>query len=101
MKKKIFDATTAMKIISDYADKINNYMKENQNLKSQLEDLKITLNINKELLFKYISTNVQQTEQITLLNDYKNDNLRLLQKNEQLHNDKTFLEKKVSENLFI
>jgi ABC-type multidrug transport system permease subunit len=93
--KKSFDVTTARKLIGDYAEKLNLYMKENQNLKNQIEDLKMTLKINKDLLFKYISTNVQQTEQINFLNDYKNDNMKLSDKNEKLHMDKNNLEKKV------
>ena len=93
--KKSFDVTTARKLIGDYAEKLNLYMKENQNLKNQIEDLKMTLKINKDLLFKYISTNVQQTEQINFLNEYKNDNMKLSDKNEKLHMDKNNLEKKV------
>jgi hypothetical protein len=94
-EKKVFDATTARKLITDYADKLNIYMKENQNLKNQIEDIKMTLKINKDLLFKYISTNVQQSEQLNFLNEYKNDNLKLSEKNEKLHLEKIHLEKKV------
>ncbi len=44
MSKK-FDAITAKKLINEYADKINYLMKENTSLKSQLDDIRITLNI--------------------------------------------------------
>jgi len=95
VEKKVFDSATAKKIIADYADKLNYYMKDNQNYKNQIEDLKMTLKINKDLLFKYISTNVQQTEQIGFLNDYKEENIKLQEKNEKLHQDKVNLEKKI------
>jgi hypothetical protein len=93
--KKSFDVETAKRLIANYADKVNYYMKENSNLKNIIEDMKMSLNINKDLLFKYISTNAKQTEEINLLNLYKNDNLRLLEKNEKLHNEKIFSDKKV------
>jgi hypothetical protein len=95
MNKKKFDSTTARKIISEYADKLNYYIKENNSLKAQLEDIKVTLNINKELLFKYISTNINHSEQKGLLEDFKNENSRLVQKNDQLVQDKIILDKKV------
>lgn len=93
--KKTFDAATARKLIGDYADKLNFYIKENQNLKNQIEDMKTTLEINKELLFKYISCNNQQNEQINFMSEFKNENLRLLQNNETLHKEKSLLENKV------
>ena len=93
-QNKTYDKETANKIISEYADKINYYMKENYSLKNQIEDMKITLNINKDILFNYFSTN-SKPEDVNLLKQYKNDNLRLLQKNEKLHNEKTLLDKKV------
>jgi hypothetical protein len=93
--KKSFDSLTAKKLISEYADKVNYYMKENQNLKNMIEDMKMSLDINKDLLFKYISTNAKQNEEISVLNEYKNDNLRLLEKIEKLHNERTFIDRKI------
>jgi hypothetical protein len=49
-------------------------------LKNQLEDIKTTLKINKELLFNYIlSTNDSNNEENTL-NELKNENNSLLEK---------------------
>jgi hypothetical protein len=109
MKKK-FDSKTAMKIISEYeykirtnfsllslsyAEKINNYIKENQNLKSQLDDTKTTLMINKELLYKYIAQQTKNQEKMDLINELQNENKRLSELTNDFYKEKTTLEKKV------
>jgi hypothetical protein len=91
MSKK-FDQTTARKIINEYADKINYYIKENTNLQNQLEDTKISLNLNKELLFKTISGTFKVD---TIFEDLKEENLRLTQLIQRLHEEKGALDKKV------
>jgi hypothetical protein len=99
-------------------------MKENQNLKNQVEDLKTTLSINKDLLFKYIS---QQNKNIGVSHNVHNasknnladnktvntssvstapttnffveiqeENSRLSEKISKLFNEKTIIEKKVN-----
>ena len=50
MIKKKFDAQTAKKIINEYAEKINLLSRENKVLRKQLEDSKISLQINKEVI---------------------------------------------------
>jgi hypothetical protein len=91
MSKK-FDPATAKKIINEYADKLNYYIKENTNLQSQLEDTKISLNLNKELMFKTISNSYKAE---TIFNDLKEENLRLTNLIERLHEEKANLDKKV------
>jgi hypothetical protein len=50
-----FDITTAKKLLSSYAEKVNYYMKENKLLRNELKDVKTTLDINKEILYKNIN----------------------------------------------
>ena len=90
MSKK-FDANTARKIINEYADKINYYIKENLNLKNQLQDIKITLDINKDLMFKSMNEVINDN----LLEDLKNENIRLTQLINQSNEEKDELLKKV------
>ena len=93
MKKK-FDITTAKKIISSYAEKVNFYMKENKLLKSELEDAKTTLEINKEILYKQINKVVKEKEKKVLIK-LKEENDRLNKKNSELYKNKIELEKKI------
>jgi hypothetical protein len=74
---------------------VNHYLKENESLKNQLEDIKTTLKINKDLLFNYIlSTNDDKNETV-MLNDLKTENNSLLEKIDSLLAEKRALEKKV------
>ena len=50
-----FDIITAKKLLSSYAEKVNYYMKENKLLRNELKDVKTTLDINKEILYKKIN----------------------------------------------
>lgn len=93
--KKKFDVTTAKKIISDYADKIRFYMNENSQLNIQVNDLKETLQINKELLFKYISSTINHTEQQNVITDLKNEIARLNKLNENVFHEKCVLDRKL------
>ena len=56
MKKKQFDIQTAKKIINEYAEQINLLSRENKVLKKQLEDSKISLQINKDILYSHIKS---------------------------------------------
>jgi hypothetical protein len=91
MSKK-FDPATARKLINEYADKINYYIKENSNLQSQLEDTKISLNLNKELMFKTISNTFKAD---TIFNDLREENIRLTQLIQKLHEERATMDKKV------
>ena len=93
MQKK-FDITTAKKIISSYAEKVNFYMKENKLLKSELEDAKTTLEINKEILYKKLHSDIKDKNQI-ILKKLKEENDRLTKRTEELYKDKINLEKKL------
>ena len=54
-----FDIQTAKKLLSTYAEKVNLYMKENQNLRNKLQDIKTSLEINKEILFKNLNVQIK------------------------------------------
>jgi hypothetical protein len=71
------------------------YMKENTNLKNQLDDTKTTLSINKELLFKYIAQQSKTQEKGSLVSELQEENKRLAERTEVLFNEKVTLEKKV------
>lgn len=98
--KKQFDTSTAKKIISEYADKINFYMKQNETLKSQMEDMTTTLNINKNILYKQLLDNPNCKDYSTIINELKNENERISQRNTVLNIEKEALESKVKKNLF-
>lgn len=93
--KKQFDILTAKKIISDYADKINFYMKQNESLKSQMEDMTITLNINKNILYNQLLNNPGFTDFATIIDELKNENERYSQRISKFNIEKESLEKKV------
>lgn len=73
---------------------MNFYYKENQILKSQLEDTKITLSINKDLLFKYISQS-KGNDTSYIYNELQEENSRLNEKMNSVYEEKNKLEKKV------
>ncbi len=72
-------------------------MKENQNLRSELDDTKTTLMINKEILYKYIAQGVKMGDEegVGLLEDLRDENRRLGDKIKSLFDERTVLEKKV------
>lgn len=94
MKKKV-DSSNAKKLINEYSNKVNFYLKENESLKNQLEDIKTTLKINKDLLFNYILSTNDDKNETQMLNDLKNENNSLLEKIDLLLSEKRSLEKKV------
>lgn len=71
-------------------------MKENNNLKNQLEDNKTTLQINKELLFKYISQSSKNQEKNNIVSELQTENERMNDKINKIFNEKNQLEKKVN-----
>jgi hypothetical protein len=92
MKKK-FDSVTAKKIINEYAEKLNYYMRENKILKMEMDDMKTTLSLNKELLFSYISQN--KTDKDQLYAEIREENKRLTEKINLMFADRSQIEKKV------
>jgi len=98
MKNKKSEISTAKKIINEYADKINFYMKQNEVLKSQLEDMTTTLNINKNILYNQLLDNPKSKDYASVLNELKFENERVFQKNMELNKEKENLESKVKIN---
>ena len=94
MKNK-FDINTAKKIINEYADKINYYMKQNELLKSQLDDITTTLNINKNILYSHILDNTTNKESNSIISELKTENERLSGKNNLFNKQIEILETKV------
>lgn len=95
MKKKN-EISTAKKIINEYADKINFYMKQNEVLKSQLADMTTTLIINKNILYSQLLDNSKNKDNMDVLNELKIENERVSQKNLELNKEKEILESKVN-----
>ena len=96
MKKKQFDSQTAKKIINDYAEKINLLSRENKVLKKQLEDSKISLKINKEILYSHIKSKKNVSEECdSIISDLKKENERLNNKITWLFTEKAELAKKL------
>ena len=96
MKKKQFDIQTAKKIINEYAEQINLLSRENKVLKKQLEDSKISLQINKDILYSHIKSKKNNSEEIqSVLLDLKKENERLNEKIAWLFTEKGELAKKL------
>ena len=96
MKKKPFDVQTAKKIINEYAEQINLLSRENKVLKKQLEDSKISLHINKDILYSHIKSKKNVTEEFeSIINDLKKENERLNDKIAWLFMEKGELAKKL------
>ena len=96
MKKKQFDAQTAKKIINEYAEKINLLSRENKVLKKQLEDSKISLQINKDILYSHIKSKKNVSEECeSIISDLKKENERLNDKISWLFTEKGDLAKKL------
>ena len=96
MKKKQFDAQTAKKIINEYAEQINLLARENKVLKKQLEDSKISLQINKNILYSHIKSNKNVSEECeSIISDLKKENERLNDKIAWLFTEKGELAKKL------
>ena len=96
MKKKQFDIQTAKKIINEYAEQINLLSRENKVLKKQLEDSKISLQINKDILYSHIKSKKNNSEEIqSVILDLKKENERLNEKIAWLFTEKGELAKKL------
>ena len=100
-KKSKSEISVSQKIISEYAEKIIMYMKENKSLKAQLEDLRITLKINKEMLNKQIKSLASNTKvniQLSqIISSLENENVQISNRNIKLYNENLNLEKKLYE----
>ena len=90
MHKK-FNIETAKKLLSIYAENVNYYLRENQFLKSQLEDNQTSLELNKELLYKELNRKYGESN---IIESLKNENERISKLTQKLYNEKFELEKK-------
>ena len=90
MNKK-FNIETAKKLLSIYAENVNYYLRENQFLKSQLEDNQTSLELNKELLYKELNRKYGESN---IIESLKNENERISKLTQKLYNEKFELEKK-------
>ena len=91
MNKK-FDIETAKKLLTIYAENVNYYLRENQFLKTQLEDNQTSLELNKELLFKELNRKFGESNVIECL---KNENERISKIIQKLYKEKFELEKNI------
>ena len=96
MKKKSKESSIH-KLLGEYAEKIVIYMKENKSLKRQLEDLKTTLSINKEMLNNQIKnlTNNKNHQMKELIKSLQDENIQISNRNMKLYEDNLNLEKKL------
>ena len=89
-------ASTAIKLISKYADSYNILNKENEFLKAQIQSLKQNIQLNKDIINYFYSTDLSNSNhQRALIELLKQDNEKLLVQNTQLLKDKCELQKKV------
>ena len=78
MKKK-YDKNFALKIINQYADSYNQLEKENNNLKNQIDELKVNLNINKEIINSFFKKDKEIfNKNFQLLLNKNNEEIKLL-----------------------
>jgi len=70
-------------------------MKENSGLKNQLEDTITTLQINKDLLFKYIAQEKTYSEKNSLITELQEEHKRQTEQMNKIYNEKMALEKNV------
>ena len=98
MKQKS-NKISSQKLISEYAEKLILYMKENKSLKTQIKDLKISLSINKEMLnnqIKTLSTEPDSKNHLSeIIINLQKENNQITERNNQLYNDNLSLEKKI------
>jgi hypothetical protein len=87
MKQKS-NKISSQKLISEYAEKLILYMKENKSLKTQIKDLKISLSINKEMLnnqIKTLSTEPDSKNHLSeIIINLQKENNQITERNNQL-----------------
>ena len=97
MKKK-FDNKIFKKTYEEYKEKFEISNSEANQLKHQFEDIKTTLSINKEMLFKLIQQTNPQIENKSdknIINQLKEENNKLTTKVEELFEERRNIEKKL------
>ena len=99
-QKNYYQRILLYKINISYAEKVNFYMKENQVLKAELEDTRTNLEINKEILFKQISSQLKDKDK-KVLQSLKEENTKITLKNKELIKQKIELEKNTTTSVAI
>ena len=69
-------------------------MKDNSVLKRSLDDTQISLEINKDILFKQLSSQLKDKDK-KVLQELKEENIKIIAKNKELIKEKIILEKKI------
>ena len=72
---------TALKLLNKYADSYNSIIQENIFLKSEINDLKDNLKINKEIIKGFFSNNKNNNKIDNFINQYKLENDKLYEQN--------------------
>ena len=73
-----------MKLLNKYADSYNSIIQENIFLKSEINDLKDNLKINKEIIKGFFSNNKNNNKIDNFINQYKQENDKLYEQNYNL-----------------
>ena len=86
-------AKQKQKLIEDYKNAISKYSSENEELEEKIKDLKISLNLNQEILYDFIIKSSYSSDEIkNLVNNTK----KLWEENQSLIEKKNFIEIKIS-----
>ena len=86
-------AKQKQKLIEDYKNAISKYSSENEELEEKIKDLKISLNLNQEILYNFIIKSSDSSDEIkNLVNNTK----KLWEENQSLIEKKNFIEIKFS-----
>ena len=86
-------AKQKQKLIEDYKNAISKYSSENEELEEKIKDLKISLNLNQEILYDFIIKSSNSSDEIkNLVNNTK----KLWEENQSLIEKKNFVEIKIS-----
>jgi hypothetical protein len=86
-------AKQKQKLIEDYKNAISKYSSENEELEEKIKDLKISLNLNQEILYDFIIKSSDSSDEIkNLVNNTK----KLWEENQSLIEKKNFVEIKIS-----
>lgn len=86
-------AKQKQKLIEDYKNAISKYSSENEELEEKIKDLKISLNLNQEILYDFIIKSSNSSDEIkNLVNNTK----KLWEENQSLIEKKNLFEIKIS-----
>ena len=87
---------TALKLLNKYADSFNNIKEENKLLKSQIEDLRSNLKINKSIIESFFSKLAPKDKEKSILSIIKTENENLFKQNEELRKKNDELNSKIN-----